>query len=137
MKTKLQMIIRILTRKKVVLLTEECKGIHQMIFSGCDITEAIRIKNLKYNDAKGVSKSIEQMLIRLPYIDIDPDDGIARMSNKGDYVPILCSYNGKWDLYWADSYNENYFTPVLPEDTPTEVIQKAYDYCVKRGWIKQ
>lgn len=44
MKTKLQMIIRILTRKKVVLLTEECKGIHQMIFSGCDITEANRIK---------------------------------------------------------------------------------------------
>lgn len=28
------MIIKILTRKKVVLLTEECKGIHQMTFVG-------------------------------------------------------------------------------------------------------
>ena len=51
MKTKLQMIIKILTRKKVVLLTEECKGIHQMTFAGCDVIEANRIKNLKYNDA--------------------------------------------------------------------------------------
>ena len=45
------MIIKILTRKKVVLLTEECKGIHQMIFVGCDVVEVNRIKNLKYNDA--------------------------------------------------------------------------------------
>ena len=51
MKTKLQMIIKILTRKKVVLLTEECKGIYQMTFVGCDVIEANRIKNLKYNDA--------------------------------------------------------------------------------------
>ena len=53
MKTKLQMIIRILTRKKVVLLTEECVGICRMTFIGCDVIEANRIKNLKYNDAKG------------------------------------------------------------------------------------
>lgn len=51
MKTKLQMIIKILTRKKVVLLTEECVGICQMTFIGCDVVEANRIKNLKYNDA--------------------------------------------------------------------------------------
>lgn len=51
MKTKLQMIIKILTQKKVVLLTEECKGIHKMTFVGCDVIEANRIKNLKYNEA--------------------------------------------------------------------------------------
>ena len=51
MKTKLNMIIKILTRKKVVLLTEECVGICQMTFIGCDVVEANRIKNLKYNDA--------------------------------------------------------------------------------------
>lgn len=26
---------------------------------------------------------------------------------------------------------------IFEEDTPTEEIQKAYGYCVKRGWIKQ
>ena len=51
MKTKLQMIIKILTRKKVVLLTEEYVGVCQMTFIGCDVVEANRIKNLKYNDA--------------------------------------------------------------------------------------
>ena len=51
MKAKLQMIIKILTRKKVVLLTEECIGIYRMAFIGCDVVEANRIKSLKYNDA--------------------------------------------------------------------------------------
>lgn len=50
MKTKIQMIIKILTRKKVVLLTEECKGIYQMTFIGCDMIEANRIKDLRYNE---------------------------------------------------------------------------------------
>lgn len=51
MRTKIQMIIKILTRKKAVLLTEECIGIYQMTFIGCDVIEANRIKNKKYNDA--------------------------------------------------------------------------------------
>lgn len=135
MKTKLQMIIRILTRKKVVLLTEECKGIYQMIFSGCNVTEANLIKNLKYYDANSESKSIEQMLTRLPYIDINPDDLVEQLSDDGEYAPLLCRCGNKWQLYWSDG--ERYFLPIPEEDTPTEAIQKAYDYCVKRGWIKQ
>ena len=45
------MIIKILTRKKSVLLTEECVGIYGITFTGCDVIEAIRIKNLKYDNA--------------------------------------------------------------------------------------
>lgn len=46
------MIIKILTRKKKsVLLTEDCVGIYRITFTGCDVIEAIRIKNLKYDDA--------------------------------------------------------------------------------------
>ena len=48
---KLEMIIKILTRKKSVLLTEECVGIYGITFTGCDVIEAIRIKNLKYDNA--------------------------------------------------------------------------------------
>ena len=38
-------------KNKYLLSTEEFNGIHQMTFIGCDLIEANRIKNLKYNDA--------------------------------------------------------------------------------------
>lgn len=37
MKTRLEMIIKILTKKKVVLLTEEGEGIYQITFVGTDV----------------------------------------------------------------------------------------------------
>lgn len=77
---------------------------------------------------------IDKMLMALPYIDIDPDDGIPRINDEAEYTPLLCRYGNKWQLYWAD--DENYFIPVKEEDTPTEAIQKAYDYCIEQGWIK-
>lgn len=58
MKTKLQMIIKILTRKKVVLLTEECIGIYQMTFIGCDVIEANRIKNIMMHKEDKNEKAI-------------------------------------------------------------------------------
>lgn len=78
---------------------------------------------------------IDKMLMSLPIIDINPDNGVARMSDEGEYVSLLCRYGSKWQLYWAD--DENYFLPVEEENTPTEAIQKAYDYCVEQGWIKK
>ena len=50
MKTKLQMIIKILIKKKVVLLNEERNGVYRMIFSGCDVIEANKIKDMKYDN---------------------------------------------------------------------------------------
>lgn len=78
---------------------------------------------------------IDKMLMALPYIDIDPDDGIPRINDEAEYAPLLCRYGNKWQLYWAD--DENYFIPIKEEDTPTEAIQKAYDYCIEQGWIKK
>lgn len=78
---------------------------------------------------------IDKMLMALPYIDIDPDDGIPRINDEAEYTPLLCRYGNKWQLYWAD--DENYFTPVLPEVTPTDAVRKAYDFCVEQGWIKE
>lgn len=78
---------------------------------------------------------IDKMLMSLPTFDIDPDDGVARMSDKGEYTPLLCLYGSKWHLYWSDG--EHYYFPVEEENTPTEAIQKAYDYCVEQGWIKE
>lgn len=75
------------------------------------------------------------MLMRLPYIDINPDDLVEQLSDDGEYAPLLCCCGSKWQLYWSDG--ERYFLPIPEEDTPTEEIQKAYGYCVKRGWIKQ
>ena len=78
---------------------------------------------------------IDKMLMSLPTIDIDPDDGVARTSDKGEYIPLLCRCGSKWQLYWSDG--EHYYFPVEEENTPTEAIQKAYDYCVEQGWIKR
>ena len=78
---------------------------------------------------------IDKMLIALPYIDINPDDGIPRINDEAEYTPLLYRCGNKWQLYWAD--DENYFIPIKEEDTPTEAIQKAYDYCVEQGWIKK
>jgi hypothetical protein len=78
---------------------------------------------------------IDKMLMSLPYFDIDPDDDTIQVSDKGDYVPILSRVGSKWQLYWSDG--EHYYFPVEEENTPTEAIQKAYDYCVEQGWIKK
>lgn len=78
---------------------------------------------------------IDKMLMSLPIIDINLDDGVARMSDKGEYAPLLRRCGNKWHLYWSDG--ENYSFPVKEENTPTEAIQKAYDYCVEQGWIKK
>ncbi len=78
---------------------------------------------------------IDKMLMSLPTIDINPDDGVARMSDKGEYAPLLRRCANKWHLYWSDG--ENYSFPVEGANTPTEAIQKAYDYCVEQGWIKK
>ena len=80
-------------------------------------------------------QSIEQMLMALPNLAINPDDGKVLVSDNGWLVPHLCRYRGKWQLYWS---NGNYWYIQDTEgDTPTEAIQKAYDYCVEQGWIKE
>ena len=73
----------------------------------------------------------------LPTFDINPDDLVVRMSDKGEYTPFLCLCDdSKWLLYWSDG-DDNYYSRVKEENTPTEAIQKAYDYCVEQGWIKK
>lgn len=73
----------------------------------------------------------------LPTFDINPDDLVVRMSDRGEYTPFLCLCDdSKWLLYWSDG-DDNYYSPVKEENTPTEAIQKAYDYCVEQGWIKK
>ena len=41
---------------------------------------------------------IDKMLMSLPIIDINPDNGVARISDEGEYVPLLCRYGSKWQL---------------------------------------
>lgn len=80
-------------------------------------------------------QSIEQMLMALPNLAINPDDGKVLVSDNGRLVPHLCHYRGKWQLYWSDG---NYWYIQDTEgDTPTEAIQKAYNYCVEQEWIKE
>lgn len=78
---------------------------------------------------------IDKMLMSLPTFDINPDDGIIQVSDKGEYTPLLCRYGSKWQLYWA--VDDDYYVPNIEGNTPTEAIQKAYDYCVEQGWIKK
>lgn len=78
---------------------------------------------------------IDKMLMSLPTFDIDPDEGTIQVRDKGEYAPLLRRCGNKWHLYWSDG--ENYFFPIKEENTPTEAIQKAYDYCVEQGWVKR
>lgn len=50
------------------------------------------------------------MLMRLPYIDINPDDLVEQLSDDGEYAPLLCRCGIKWQLYWSDG--ERYFLPI-------------------------
>jgi hypothetical protein len=80
-------------------------------------------------------QSIEQMLMALPNLALDPDDDKVQVSDNGELVPLLCRYGGKWKLYWSDG--NNWYIHNTECDTPTEAIQKVYDYCVEQGWIKE
>lgn len=78
---------------------------------------------------------IDKILIALPTFDINIYDGKVQVSDKGVYTPHLFRYGSKWQLYWA--VGDYYYLPIIEGNTPTEVIQKAYDYCVEQGWIKE
>ena len=38
---------------------------------------------------------IDKMLMSLPTFDIDPNDLVVRMSDKGEYTPFLCLCDSK------------------------------------------
>ena len=39
------------------------------------------------------------------------------------------------ELYWSD--DNNWYIHNTEGDTPTEAIQKTYDYCIEQEWIKE
>lgn len=80
-------------------------------------------------------KSIDQMLMALPNLDIDSDDMI-QVSDKGEFTPLLRRVGSMlWTLYWSDGKICIIFD--IEGKTDVETIQKAYNYCVKQGWIKK
>lgn len=40
-------------------------------------------------------ENINDMLMSLPTFDINPDNCVVRMSNKGEYTPFLCLCDSK------------------------------------------
>lgn len=82
-----------------------------------------------------IENTIDKILMLLPTFDINLNDSTVQVSSKGVYTPHLFRYGSKWRFYWA--VGDYFYLPIIEGNTPTEAIQKAYDYCVEQGWIKE
>lgn len=77
--------------------------------------------------------SLEDYIQALPYL--MPDETGFKISNDSlSCIPELYKFKGSWYINWVDDYN--FAVKNINGNTPTEAAKKAYEWCVKKGFIK-
>ena len=66
---------------------------------------------------------------QLPHL----DDGMEVVDDWA-YTPTLCHFDGRWAVNWLDE--DAFSCQLFSAKTPEEAIQKAYDWCKSKDFIK-
>ena len=80
--------------------------------------------------------SVLQKFALLPNITMFEEGELTKVDKEQDegYIPILYYYNKSYQLEWIDDENNSIYN--ITGDTPEEVINDAFDFCVSEKLIE-
>lgn len=91
------------------------------------------IDDLLKEDIK-TTPSLEDYLQALPFLKTNDDGSFKTTDDAWAYTPTLCKSEKRWCINWVDE--DLIAIKDIYGHTPTEAAEKAYNWCIDKGLIK-